>query len=246
MTAPPLETSHLLSLSEDTAGVHPIDAALRILGSAFPLRDAAELARLPLGARDVLLLGVRAATFGDRLEARECCPACSMDIEVGLQCNTLAVQGGDLPPEQWSLAVDGYDLELRPLDSMDAAAAAWTGDEATARDMLLQRALIAASRDGQSMTIDELPASVIDAAVVSLSAHDPGSEIVLAFRCPQCKARWTNVLDIASFVTSEVAARGQRLMADVDALARAYGWSEAEILRLGEGRRAAYVAMVQG
>jgi hypothetical protein len=36
----------------------------------------------------------------------------------------------------------------------------------------------------------------------------------------------------------------ERLLLDVDALARAYGWSEAQVLALPPLRRAAYLQMV--
>jgi len=42
-----------------------------------------------------------------------------------------------------------------------------------------------------------------------------------------------------------VRARAQRLLREVDALAHVYGWTESEVLALGERRRAAYLALTQ-
>ena len=47
--------------------------------------------------------------------------------------------------------------------------------------------------------------------------------------------------DLAAFVWAEFGAQARRLLHEVDALGRAYGWTEGEVLALGERRRAAYV-----
>jgi hypothetical protein len=47
-----------------------------------------------------------------------------------------------------------------------------------------------------------------------------------------------------SFVWAELEAQAHRLLHEIDVLARAYGWSEPEVLALGERRRAAYVSLV--
>jgi hypothetical protein len=38
----------------------------------------------------------------------------------------------------------------------------------------------------------------------------------------------------------------ERLLLDIDTLARAYGWTESDVLRLSPVRRAAYVQMTTG
>jgi hypothetical protein len=48
-------------------------------------------------------------------------------------------------------------------------------------------------------------------------------------------------LDPPSFLWREVEARAACLLDEIDRLARAYGWSERDILGLGDARRAAYL-----
>jgi hypothetical protein len=50
--------------------------------------------------------------------------------------------------------------------------------------------------------------------------------------------------DAASFVFSEIRHRAHQLLLEVDALARAYGWREEDILRLPDARRELYVGLV--
>jgi hypothetical protein len=247
MTEPTLRASDLLDVWSRDASLHAIDAGVAILAAALPDHDRGALARLPLGRRDALLLAVRCATLGEVLEARDACPACGTDVDVSLPCSTLdevTRAGGD--DDRWTVERDGYTVTLRLITSLDAAAAATTGDEDAARSVLLERAVVAAERDGKPVPAAALPASVVMAISEAIAERDPGAEIILALDCPACGHAWTRLLDVLSFVRTELTDRGRRVLGDVDALARAYGWSESEILRLDGSRRAAYVAMVLG
>jgi hypothetical protein len=237
-----LSAADLVRLWERGAGLHAVDRSLHVLACALPDRDAAELARLPLGRRDALLLSVREATLGSRIEARDMCPACGERVEVELACGALA--SGAAPPERWPLECHGYRLVLRPLDSVDAAAAAQCRGVAAAKSTLLARAVVAADRDGQPVAVEDLPGEVASAVAASIADRDSGAELMLEFACPRCAHVWQDVLDVSSFVWVELSACAQRLLLDVHTLARAYGWSESDILSLSDARRAAYLTLV--
>lgn len=73
-----------------------------------------------------------------------------------------------------------------------------------------------------------------------LSAVLPGLKSELHFDCPECNARsgwWFDPMDW-------IARHSSQSLADVDALARTYGWSEAAILALPEPRHRQYLAMI--
>jgi len=244
----PLTAHELLRIWERAVLLHPVDSALHILAMAGPPLGADALALMPVGQRDSELLDIRRATIGDRLEARDQCPACGFEVELILSCAELTSSSRPVPLS-WRMQAGGHDLIVRPLNSLDLAAAASATDEEVGRRVLLGRAIVAASLpdrhlpDDVAPTPDQLPAPVESAVVASLSEHDPLAEVLLEVQCPACAMTWSNVLDVPSFVTAELAARGRRLLADVDTLARAYGWSESEILGLTDDRRAAYVAL---
>jgi len=215
------------------------------IASAWPDRDLDAIRRMPLGERDAALLAIRRATIGDRLEVRAACPTCDAEVEVALSCTRL-ISGHEPVPTRWTLAVEGYRIALRPLDSLDAAAAAAAPDPESARSMLLARAVVRAMRGRHAVAASDLPPSVGDAISRSLGERDSGADLVLEFACPACGAEWSDSLDVASFATAELAAGGRRLLGEIDLLARAYGWGEPEILALGATRRATYVSMVAG
>ena len=90
----------------------------------------------------------------------------------------------------------------------------------------------------------ELPDDLLAALADEMSARDPQAEVLLDLTCPACGSRWQALFDIAAFFWTELAAEAKRLLREVDALARAYGWREADILALSPQRRQAYLELV--
>ena len=76
-------------------------------------------------------------------------------------------------------------------------------------------------------------------------AADPLSEVLVGVACPACGTEFVVDLDVAGFVWAELRGRARELLRDVHVLARAYGWTESEVLALGERRRAAYLELAQ-
>jgi hypothetical protein len=65
----------------------------------------------------------------------------------------------------------------------------------------------------------------------------------MGLSCPACRCEWQGLFEIATFLWAEVRARARRLLQEVDAIARTYGWSEADILRMTDARRQLYLQM---
>ena len=193
--------------------------------------------------RDTLLLAIRQATIGDRLDTVYSCPSCSEILELEVSCSTL-LSACKPVSEPWEVTIAGYRLRLRPLDSVDAAAAAASNTVAAAAQVLLERAVLNADHGGNVAAAD-LPASVVDGVSESLAEHDPAAEFLLACVCPACGHSWAELLDVAPFISAELTAGGRRVLSDIDVIARAYGWSEGEILSLGEARRRTYVELAR-
>ena len=66
------------------------------------------------------------------------------------------------------------------------------------------------------------------------------------FACASCGHRHEVAFDIASFFWGEIDAWASRTFLDVHALAKAYGWREAEILAMSPRRRQHYLDLVGG
>ncbi|MGC4051899.1 MAG: hypothetical protein QM757_21365 [Paludibaculum sp.] len=81
----------------------------------------------------------------------------------------------------------------------------------------------------------------LDAVEEALSANDPLGEIVLVGPCAGCGRALEAEFDLKLSWVGWLRGRVRRLMADVHTLARNYHWSEDEILRIPEPRRAVYL-----
>ena len=92
--------------------------------------------------------------------------------------------------------------------------------------------MIEASWAGAAAAPGDLPDEVLAALADEMSARDPQAEVLLDLTCPTCGASWQTVFDIAAYFWAELAAEAKRLLREVDALARVYGWREADILAL--------------
>jgi hypothetical protein len=140
-----------------------------------------------------------------------------------------------------TLTTGDYRVTVRPPTIGDVEALSHTSGES-----LLGRCVVHAEHAGESVAPSELPSSVVTAIDEYLGTADPAAIAELSMSCPSCAHSWTQLFDIASYLWSEISARAERLLNEVHVLARAYGWSESAILRLGPTRRARYLELVRG
>ena len=231
-----LSAHALLDVWTHGRDLHPIDQALALLAAAEPHIPSAEHAALSLGERNSRLIALREAIFGSRLEALAACPQCAERLEFTLSTVDLRDQTGSLQSDaDCEIEIGGRRLRVRPLTSIDLAAIAGCDDPDRARAILAARCL------GDEPEPGGLPPETIDALGECLARCDPQAETLLDMVCPGCGHAWQLGFDIASFLWTELAAEARRLLQEVDALARRYGWREADILALGSARRRLYL-----
>ena len=217
--------------------------ALALLVAACPELSYDELADLPIGRRDGLLLQLRERLFGSSLAVVASCPQCDAALESSLQIS-------DLHPDsvteqlECTMQIDGCELVFRLLTSRDLLTLRADEDAASARGALLSRCVIEGrSADGQQLSEVSLLESLGSAIAAEMAAADPQAERELALVCPSCEHSWRALFDIVDFLWKEIHAWAQRLLRDVHGLARAYGWREAEVLALSPARRQIYLQL---
>lgn len=240
----PLSAYELLKVWEVGEDQHPLDRALTLLAAACPEQTLDELAALSIGQRDARLLTLRERTSGARLNGLVECPRCAEQLEFDVAVADLRVaEEPDLEEEAWVLVTNGLALRFRLPNSGDLATVSGCEDTSAARNLLVQRCVLEASRDGVPVTASELPADVIAGLAQRMSECDPQAEVLLNLHCPTCDQHWQALLDIAAFFWAELTAQAKRLLRDVHTLARVYGWSEADVLDMGARRRQFYLEM---
>jgi hypothetical protein len=109
---------------------------------------------------------------------------------------------------------------------------------------VIESCVLTCTRNNAPSGPSALPDAALDAVSRQMEALDPGAEVSFALDCPDCGTHWDAPLDIGQLVWQRVQTGAERLFLDVDALARAYGWTEQEVLNLPPVRRAAYLQIV--
>jgi hypothetical protein len=244
----PLHGQNLLRAWEQgssPARVPALHRAISMLEFACPETSRAELAALGVSRRDHLLLQMREANFGPHVDCRFDCSRCGTALEFTTSTQALLASADAGACEPVSVETeDGpktYRLTLREASSDDLEAALSVADANAERRLLIERCVQAEDEAGHCLLFSLWPAALVSCAGEWLEALHAATQMVLHFDCPACAQHDTEAFDAAAFVWLEVSDHAQRLLDDVHALAWAYGWSEAGILRMNARRRRAYL-----
>jgi|SRR5579871_4646796 len=235
------ERFDLLELA--TGGGLPHERAIAVI-AAFTDRASAEAVHWSLPACDARLLELYRERYGSQLRAVSACPQCGgvLDLRFAVEDLLAALTQTDLELE---LNVAGYELRLRLPTVADLAAAQRADDLEGARELIAAQCICTCTHEGVEVAVGAVPPAVLDAVEQRLERFDLGGD-GLELSCPDCLTEWSATLDVTTLVLAELDAEGQQLLADVHLLARAYGWSEAEIVALSPERRRKYVELVLG
>ena len=196
-----------------------------------------ELADLTIGERDARLLRLRKLVLGAGAAGISECPECGERVEFAIDTATIACRE-EVTETAREIEVNGTRVQFRLPTSRDLAEVVAAPDESQSLRRLLKRCVIRLN------SASELPDEIVEALGAAMLQADPQSEIIISLGCPNCGRQWELLFDIAHFLWHEIAAQAQRLVCEIDVLARAYGWTEREILSLPAQRRRTYLEML--
>ncbi len=246
-----LNAEDILRIWEIGQPQHWLDRAITILSVACPTQTWPALTALPIGQRDALLLNVRELTFGHHLNGFAECPHCQKPLEFAFEVADIRVPvltDPDRLLKPQTCLIDDIDLQFRLPNSRDLGAIvnqSSVDSPVSLQQQLVQQCLLQAHRQGEHLTLQQLPAAAIQRLIQTMAELDPQAEILLDFQCPDCGQPWNQVFDIIQFFWTELSVRAKRLLREIHLLARAYGWREADVLALSDFRRQCYLEMVQ-
>jgi hypothetical protein len=239
-----LNATTLLTAWEQGVSQPPLQRAMTLLALAWPQKSVAEWASVSIGERDRQLLQLRDELFGSKLEAIAVCPECEARLQ-------LAFSTQDLQMPATATATDGeprrlqsgpFEVDYRLPTSADLLEVANNPDQA--KELLLERC-VDAQRDGVNVPAADLPDQLVKLLGRKMAQADPQAEVLIALDCPACAHHWSIVFDILPYLWGEIQDWAERLLHDVHSLARAYGWSERDIIAMSARRRRCYLEMVQ-
>jgi hypothetical protein len=236
--------AELLGIWERGEGQWPWRRALALLEGSAPGASDDELASVPIGRRDAMLLDLREQLFGSAFTGVTSCPDCGDEIELTFETSEVrrkAVEG-DGP---FTINAGPYEVTFRLPDTADLVQLDGVSDLDAARAALLARCVTHTLRDGAAIASADLPADAADAVTARMSEIDPQADVSFDVACPSCGHAWLEPFDVVTFLWTELASWARGLLFDVHQLASAYAWSEDDILRLSPVRRNAYLEMLQ-
>ncbi|HEY0232210.1 MAG TPA: hypothetical protein VGC55_13230 [Dokdonella sp.] len=234
-----MDASGLLDVWERGYALAPPLRALALLAHAHPALSRAELAALPLGRRDAWLRDLRRHLFGDALAFVSSCPACSSVVESTLDLADMPADApASVPP---ALELGEYSIVFRTPTLGDLVGL--PDDPERARRTLAARCIADTDRERAAKLAETLSDDALAALGAAMSAADPDAISAFELECPDCAQRWPSGLDIAGFLWREIDAWARRTVRDVHTLARAYAWSEREVLALSPTRRQMYLEL---
>lgn len=225
----------LLTLWEGGQTRHPIDRALLLCAWARPDVAPDHLGQLPIGAVNAALLHMRAALFGPGLELQLDCDHCGEELELHLTTGQLLAQAPQAYDTHAPIDICGYAFRLP--DSRDLAAVAPQRDAEAAALELLERCCVSRPEDAIAL------GDVLTGAESQLEAADPLADMRLDVACDACGRRTHAAFDAGALLWNDLQRHAQELLAQVHVLARAYGWTESDVLALSPARRVAYLKL---
>jgi rubredoxin len=227
-----LDASALIELADRASVLSPCRWSVALLQRAYPEAAPEALLALPVGARDRLVLAIRAGLGSGPLRAEPVCQACGETYELALEPERFGLAGAAPWPDPGyrRVPVGGGEAVVRPVNLCDILDIERIAEPETAAQVLAELVQKAAA---------DLP---LDALAEALEALDPGADVWLETVCPECGASHSTAFDPVHFVAHEMRQLARQVLRDVVDIARVFHWSEADILALPEHRRAFYVA----
>jgi len=247
MTMNAASADSLLRIWEEHQRSHPVKRALHLLAAAWPELGWHAWLHASIGERDGALLALQESLFGSELHTTTACPHCGERLESEFSVHDVRSGGAAAPeaPRRLCLRQRGYTIDYRLPTSDDLLHVAAQRDDADdAALQLLRRCVSRAQRGSDEIDAASLPEGIVANLTADMAQHDPDADVRIALECPACGTTWQTRFDIVSYLWSELDDWAQRTLADVHALAHAYGWSEGAILALSPVRRQVYLGMV--
>lgn len=201
-------------------------------------------AQLSVGRANALLLRLHVAMFGSRIDCSATCPACGEALELEVDAGELL---GLEPPSLEGPAVfqdAEWEVSFRLPTELDVEAIRNERDPHVARNLLLQRCVSECRRGAESVNILLAPPEVIARLGARMEELDPLAVIDFELKCGACGHGRSSSLEVDSILWARVDAWARRMLQEVHELARAYGWTERDIVAMSPWKRDVYLDLV--
>ncbi len=153
--------------------------------------------------------------------------------------------GSDEHPATREVSFELTDSALRLRGRLPALADLMAAGVEEPEQRLLERCVLESRRQGASIPASALKPDEVAELGRRLADADPWLELWLDLDCSACGHRFRQLLDPGAYLATELEIAAIGLLRQIHLLARAYGWTEAEILALSPRRRHAYLEQLE-
>lgn len=217
------------------------------------------LRHLLVADRQFLLLKLREATFGDRVQATVSCPwqNCREKIDIDFSTKDIPIKESEDKGPMYTMELsskaalmDDCGKKCRKVSfrlpngaDQETISPLLAENEARALSMLLSRCVLSIGtkeKPGEKILngLSPLARMEIENAI---EAAAPKIELTIAADCPECGNKFTLPFDIQNFFFGEFKTSRDLLYREVHYLAYHYHWSEREIMDMPKEKRLQYI-----
>ncbi len=210
-------------------------------GSITEKLDLHETVRhLTVGDRVALILQVRKATFGDKLESVLNCPACKERLSLELSVNSLLQPLNYEAKMEYPLKFKKFSIKVRPASGADLEALTENCSASNLLEQLIRSCIVTS----QPPLPKKLSAEFQRAISSRLEEIDTQADTVLNLNCPNCNHSFRAPFDAENYFFEENAGRYKQLEREVHWIALHYHWNESAILSLPVTKRKRYIDLI--
>ena len=237
-----LTASELLEIWENGWQQSALNNALHLLHKAYNTPNIQAITQLSIGERDARLLELRTILFGQRLMNKAKCPKCTESVEWEMDTSDIQLQKPQLSaePKIFNLQTATYSLRFRLPNSQDML-----NKNALATRQILLNCILDVKNEEKDCSKEEITEGSLETLAQQMEKEDPQANITMALNCPACHHNWTAVFDILTYLWAEIDNWAKHLVQEIYILARAFGWSERDILNMSVRRRQMYINMLK-
>jgi hypothetical protein len=195
---------------------------------------------LTLGDRIALILQVRKAVFGEKIQAVLKCPICKEALSLDFSVRSLLQPAKPSPKTAYTVEFENFVFIVKAVTGADLELVASVQDGENPQEQLARICIISSTPPLPEKLSDEL----ILAVSLKLQEIDPQADIVLSITCPKCIQPFQVPLDIEDYFFKEITARLKQLEREIHWIALNYHWSEDAILSLPVSKRKRYIELI--
>lgn len=239
-----LTARDMLTIWERGVGQSVQQRALTILSVGFQEISIETLLDLSIGQRDRQLTRLRARTLGPLFSGLVICPSCREQVEITFTESEICSQDPGESNGPVPLRMNEHVVTFRPPTTADLLHVESVQDPEDARRRLIHRCVMRVQANGNDVPVDAMTDGLLKSMSTQIEKLDSFADVRLQVSCAACHKQSQILFDISRFFWSEIAVHARRLLSEVHLLARAYAWSEEDILSMSAARRGMYLDMV--